>query len=78
MGFGWGLGLEAGYYHTNANDLDLDYELIFRSRAFVDYKISTISLVRLELAHLSNARLGNENPGTETLAVNWVIDLPGK
>lgn len=71
----WGAGLSAGVYHSNHPGLDLGYDLELMSRLYVEYEFSVKHSVRLEAGHLSNADLGDENPGTEFLMLNWLFRL---
>ncbi|MBY4675421.1 acyloxyacyl hydrolase [Marinobacterium arenosum] len=71
----WGLGINAGYYHSNDHQLDLGYDVEFRSRLFVDYRLDQQQRVRLEIGHISNAELGDDNPGTEVLLIDWIRAL---
>lgn len=71
----WGAGLSAGVYHSNHPELDLGYDIEFMSRVYLEYEFSLQHAVRLEAGHLSNANLGDENPGTEFLLLNWVYRL---
>ena len=68
--WGWGVSAEAGYYHTNDAEQDLGYDTIFKTRIFVDY-----GQFRLALSHLSNADLGDRNPGSESMILSWKIPL---
>lgn len=71
----WGAGLSAGLYHSNHPRLDLGYDIEFMSRLYLEYELSVEQSIRLEAGHLSNADLGDENPGTEFLMLNWMFRL---
>ncbi len=66
----WGISAEAGYYHSNDAEQDLGYDAIFKTRIFVEY-----GQFRLALSHLSNADLGDQNPGSEAVILSWKIPL---
>lgn len=59
-------GFAAGYY-THGGSKDLGYPLEFRSTIEVTYKLQNGQRFGAQLSHLSNASLGNHNPGTETI-----------
>ena len=63
----------AGLYFQGSSDLDLDYPIQFRSQLETSYKLETGSRIGLALSHTSNADLGNDNPGTESLNVYWHV-----
>ncbi len=56
-----------GGYSKGSDGKDLGHGIEFRSGLEVDYQFSTGSRVGLAFNHLSNASIGNDNPGTETL-----------
>jgi lipid A 3-O-deacylase len=61
-------GFQAGAY-THGDGKDLGYGLEFRSTIEVAYQFDEGQRLGLGFSHLSNASLGNDNPGTETLQV---------
>ena len=64
----------AGYYEKG-NGLDLGYELEFRSGIEFSYRFDNRSRLGLSFYHLSNASIGDINPGTEVLSVVYSIPL---
>lgn len=66
----WGFGNVVGYHSDNDH---LGHHLEFYSRIFVNYDVQQDAFVRLEFGHISNASIGDRNPGTETLTLtyNW-------
>ncbi len=70
-----GLGIAAGGYKQGKRNRDLGYDLEFHSRIALNYKLNSQNLIRAELGHLSNAFLGDINPGTELITLNWVVAL---
>lgn len=59
-------GFQAGAFH-HGDGKDLGYGLEFRSTIEVAYEFEEGERLGLGFSHLSNASLGNDNPGTETL-----------
>lgn len=59
-------GFAAGYY-TKGSSKDLGYGLEFRSTMEVTYKLNGGQRIGAAVSHLSNASLGDRNPGTETI-----------
>ena len=64
----------AGYYEEG-DGRDLGYELEFRSSIEVSYRFDNRSRLGLAFYHLSNANIGDFNPGTEVLSVVYSIPL---
>lgn len=61
-------GVAGGYYHRgNSKDLGNDFE--FRDTLELTYAFESGQRLGLQLTHLSNASLGEDNPGVETLQV---------
>ena len=61
-----------GFYH-DGNGKDLGLEIEFRSSVEVAYRFDDYSRLSLGLAHLSNASLGDKNPGVETLTLTYSV-----
>lgn len=61
-------GIVAGGY-SQGDSKDLGYGLEFRSSLEVTYKFKDGQRLGAAISHLSNASLGNKNPGTETLQI---------
>ena len=66
------IGLAAGDYDQGDSRRNLGNDLEFHSRITLDYKLNRRHTIRAELGHLSNAFLGDTNPGTELITLNWV------
>lgn len=64
--------LGAGAYHQG-DSLDLGSVLEFRSAIQLDRPIRGDDRLALFLYHLSNASLGDRNPGTEVLGLGYVF-----
>ncbi|MGQ0526846.1 MAG: acyloxyacyl hydrolase [Alphaproteobacteria bacterium] len=65
----------AGFYDEGDSGKDLDYALQFRSQLELGYQFENQHRVGLAFGHLSNASLGDDNPGTEVLNVYWHVPL---
>lgn len=63
----------AGYFDAG-DEVDLGYELQFRSGFELAWRFDNNARVGLSVYHLSNASLADDNPGTET--VNLVLSWP--
>ena len=59
------------WWRGETDDLDLGCGLEFRSQIDFAYRFDDRSRLGLALSHSSNASLGDTNPGTETLLVNY-------
>lgn len=70
-------GFAAGYYE-DGNGRDLGYGLEFRSSIEFSYRFDNRARIGLSFYHLSNANLGNFNPGTEVLSLLYSIPLSSK
>jgi lipid A 3-O-deacylase len=66
--------LSAGYYYPFC-DQSLGNSLEFFSSLEIAYRFKDRSRLGLILGHMSNARLGSENPGTEFLFLSYTIPL---
>ena len=69
--------LGAGYYN-DGDGRDLGYGLEFRSSIEFSYRFDNRARLGLAFYHLSNANLGDFNPGTEVLGVLYSIPLSSK
>ena len=63
-----------GYYHQG-NGLDLGYGLEFRSQIEFAYRFDNRSRLGLAVSHMSNASLGDINPGTEAAIVYYSMPI---
>ncbi len=61
------------WWHGKTSNLDLGHGIEFRSRLEVAYRLDDRSRLGLSFSHSSNAGLGDSNPGTESLMVNYSI-----
>ena len=60
----------AGLYHRG-DGKDLGSEIEFRSTIELSYQLKTGKRVGVSLGHISNASIGNKNPGTEILSLSY-------
>ena len=58
-----------GGWYTDGSDLDLDYDLEIRSQIMAGYIFDNGYDVAVGIAHKSNAGLGDDNPGAETVYI---------
>ena len=65
----------AGAYTEGSSDRDLDYPVQFRSQLEVSYEFDNNSRLGASFSHISNAGLGDHNPGTEVLGLYWHVPL---
>jgi lipid A 3-O-deacylase len=63
-----------GLYHEGKGK-DLGFIVEFRSSAELAYRFDDYSRLSLGIAHLSNASLGDKNPGVETLTLTYSIPM---
>ncbi len=70
----WSLtpSVSAGYYNQGAGK-DLGFELEFYSQLRLEYQLSSDAKVGLGIGHISNASIGDRNPGAETLYLSYSI-----
>lgn len=64
-----------GAYTQGDDGHDLGHWVEFRTGVELAYQMEDKSRVGLQLTHLSNAGLGDRNPGTEILQVNYAHPL---
>ena len=63
-----------GYYEAG-NGKDLGHEIEFRSQIELWYRLDNRARLGLAFSHISNASLGDENPGVEILNVYYALPL---
>ncbi len=67
----------AGFYEEGDSDKDLDYFLEFRSQIELAYEFQNQQRLGVAFGHISNAGLGDENPGTEILNLYYHVPVDG-
>ena len=60
-----------GLYTEGDSDKDLDYPIEFRSQLELGYKFENENRLGVAFGHISNAGMGDDNPGTEILSLYW-------
>ena len=63
------------WWRGKTDELDLGHGLEFRSQIEFAYRFDDRSRLGLAVSHSSNASLGDTNPGTETLMLNYSFPL---
>lgn len=63
------------WWRGKTSKLDLGYPLEFRSAIEFAYRFDNRARLGVAVSHTSNAHLGDKNPGTEALLVNYSIPL---
>ena len=76
LGHGWILtpNFGGGYYNA-ASGLDLGFHAEFRSGIELSRRFANGQRLGLAFSHISNGSLGDRNPGSETLGLNFAIPL---
>lgn len=64
----WGIGGELGYYSGEL----LGDEIQFFTRIVLNRHFSESGLLRAEVGHISNAGLGDSNPGSEVFGIVYI------
>ena len=59
------------WWRGKTSTLNLGYAVEFRSQMEMAYRFDDRSRIGLSISHYSNASLGDSNPGTEALMVNY-------
>ena len=59
-------------YYDRGDSKDLGYNLEFRSQIEFSYKLKS-SRIGFNLNHISNASIGDTNPGTESATISLII-----
>ena len=68
------LSFAPGYYEKG-DGKDLGYDLEFRSQLEIAYRFDDRSRLGLSISHMSNASLGDKNPGTESLMATYAVPV---
>jgi len=61
--------------YEDGNGKDLGHTVEFRSQVELGYQFENQSRLSLAVSHISNARLGDDNPGTELLTLYYHLPL---
>ena len=69
------LALGVGWYDFNLGDDEAADFLEFRSQAELSYIFDDKARLGVAVSHLSNAGIGDRNPGTEVLSLYYMVPL---
>jgi len=61
--------------YEDGNGKDLGHTIEFRSQVELGYQFENRSRLSVAFSHISNARLGDDNPGTEVLNLYYHLPL---
>ena len=61
--------------YSKRNSKDLKFAFVFQSQLEVSYRFDEGGRIGISFNHISNASLGVENPGVESLAITYIIPL---
>lgn len=64
-----------GFYAQGSSDTDLDNAFQFRTQLELAYEFEDTGRMGLSISHISNAGLGDKNPGTEVIGLYWHLPL---
>jgi|GEM_PF-1867598 len=71
LSFGGG----AYFYSENSTEIDLGHVIEFRTAISLNYEFLNKSKLGIEFFHLSNAGIGDENPGSEVLSFTYSVPI---
>lgn len=73
----WGISSSVGYLHEDSSDDtdELGHDIEFYSTISATYHLNTATAIRAELGHISNASLGEDNPGSESLFFSYLLEF---
>lgn len=63
------------WWRGKTDKLDMGHAIEFRSQLEVAYRFDDRSRLGLSISHYSNASLGDDNPGTESILLNYSYPL---
>ena len=61
----------AGLYQEFDEGKDMGYPLEFKSEVELNFKILNSSIIGVSYSHISNADIGNKNPGSDNILFNF-------
>ena len=59
-------------YYDQGKSKDLGYDLEFRSQLEISYKLESMNRIAISINHISNASLGEQNPGVESMVISLI------
>ena len=60
-------------YYDDGSGKKLGYDIQFRTSLEVSYELKTKSRLAISFSHISNANIGDKNPGVETISILYHI-----
>ncbi len=60
-------------YYDNGSGKDLGNDLQFRTTLEFSYKLKNQNRIGLSIGHISNANLGDKNPGAEIISLSYQV-----
>ncbi len=60
-------------YYNNGSGKNLGNEIQFRTTLEISYELSNDNRIGISLGHISNANLGDKNPGAEIISLTYQI-----
>ena len=66
--------IAVGYYEEG-DGVDLGHEVEFRSQIEIAYRFDNRSRLGVSFSHMSNAGIGDDNPGSESIVVTYALPL---
>ena len=60
-------------YYDNGSGKNLGNDLQFRTTLELSYKLKNENRVGLSIGHISNANLGDKNPGVEIISLTYQV-----
>jgi hypothetical protein len=59
-------------YYDQGKSKNLGYDLEFRSQLEFSYKLESKNRIAISVNHISNASLGEQNPGVESMVISFI------
>jgi hypothetical protein len=59
-------------YYDQGKSKNLGYNLEFRSQLEFSYKLESANRIAISVNHISNASLGDQNPGVESMVISFI------
>ena len=60
-------------YYNNGSGKDLGHDIQFRTTLELSYVLTNQNRIGISFGHISNANIGDKNPGVEILSLNYQI-----
>ena len=58
-------------YYDDGNGLKLGYKVQFRTTLEFSYQLANKDRIGISFGHISNANIGNKNPGAEVISISY-------